>query len=159
MKVSIRLCISPSATKTPDRLVWILVAPVRGSVFSTNLQLVHYRHPQTKPNGLLWLLVTVDQDESCCCLVFAGCCSRTGVCASRRRSSPSLRHYCPDRAHYNPSNSAPQPNPYSLYLNDFACPNGTAGYCYYPGATYQCKCGQEVSLVCVDIKVVRPAAC
>ena len=57
--------------------------------------------------------------------------------------------------HTNPPNSAPPPpNPYNLYLNAFACPNGTAGYCYYPGATYQCKCGQ-VSLVCVDIKVVK----
>ena len=61
--------------------------------------------------------------------------------------------------HTNPPNSVPPPpNPYSLYLNDFACPNGTAGYCYYPGATYQCK-RVQVSLVCVDIKVVRPAAC
>lgn len=40
--------------------------------------------------------------------------------------------------HTNPANSAPQSmNPFSLYLNAFACPNGTAGYCYYPGATYQ----------------------
>ena len=42
--------------------------------------------------------------------------------------------------HTNPSNTASPPNPYSLNLNAFACPNGTAGYCYYPGATYQCKC-------------------
>ena len=57
--------------------------------------------------------------------------------------------------HINPPNSVPPPpNPYSLYLNDFACPSGTTGYCYYPGATYQCKCGQ-VSLVCVDIIVVK----
>ena len=42
--------------------------------------------------------------------------------------------------HVNPRNAASSPNPYSLYLNAFACPNGTAGYCYNPGATYQCKC-------------------
>ena len=43
--------------------------------------------------------------------------------------------------HVNPPNSAPPPpNPFSLYLNAFACPTGTVGYCYYPGETYQCKC-------------------
>ena len=42
--------------------------------------------------------------------------------------------------HTNPSNTASSSNPFSLYLNAFACPTGTAGYCYYPGATYQCKC-------------------
>ena len=52
------------------------------------------RHPQTKPNGLLWLLVTVDQDESCC-IVLAGCCSRTGVRVSKRRSFSSLPKHFP----------------------------------------------------------------
>ena len=42
--------------------------------------------------------------------------------------------------HTNPSNTASSSNPFSLYLNAFACPTGTVGYCYYPGATYQCKC-------------------
>ena len=57
--------------------------------------------------------------------------------------------------HTNPPNSVPPPpNPYNLYLNAFACPNDTAGYCYYPGATYQRK-RVQVSLVCVDIKVVK----
>ena len=62
--------------------------------------------------------------------------------------------------HTNPPNSAPPPpNPYNLYLNAFACPNGTAGYCYYPGATYQCKCVEYSWCVDNGIEVVRPAAC
>ena len=60
--------------------------------------------------------------------------------------------------HTNPPNSAPQPNPYNLYLNAFACPSGTAGYCYYPGATYQCKCVEYPWCVDIGIEVVRLAA-